>query len=80
MAARREDLPAYELDEVNKSGAAVDTVDQDGGDVDGFGSMPLDQKEMHRMGKEQEMNRVFRQFSLLSFTVVLMATWEFELL
>lgn len=31
------------------------------------------------MGKRQEMRRVFRQFSILSFTCVIMATWQFLL-
>ncbi|GAB7356353.1 hypothetical protein MBLNU459_g7142t1 [Dothideomycetes sp. NU459] len=48
--------------------------------VDGFGSAKTDKKDMNRMGKEQEFRRVFRQVSLLSFTAILMATWEFVLL
>lgn len=38
-----------------------------------------DKFDMTRMGKKQEMRRVFRQFSILSFTCVIMATWEFLL-
>lgn len=87
---------AYELNYMNKNGTSMAIVEQE---VDVFGSVPLDQKDMHRMGKEQEMKvrlalqnkyghgrvthqiqRVFRQFSLLSFTAVLMATWEFLLM
>ncbi|KAI5362443.1 Putative amino acid/polyamine transporter I [Septoria linicola] len=39
----------------------------------------FDMRDMSRMGKRQEMRRVFRQFSILSFTCVIMATWEFLL-
>lgn len=39
----------------------------------------FDKFDMTRMGKKQEMRRVFRQFSILSFTCVIMATWEFLL-
>lgn len=39
----------------------------------------FDRYDMSRMGKQQEMRRVFRQFSILSFTCVIMATWEFLL-
>ncbi|KAK4623687.1 hypothetical protein CLAFUW4_05712 [Fulvia fulva] len=38
-----------------------------------------DSFDMTRMGKKQEMRRVFRQFSILSFTCVIMGTWEFLL-
>ena len=38
-----------------------------------------DKFDMGRMNKRQEMRRVFRQFSILSFTCVIMATWEFLL-
>ena len=48
---------------------------------------PLDNKtndhdalDMSRMGKTQSMHRIFRQVSLLSFTAVLMGTWEWMLL
>ncbi|KAK4550236.1 hypothetical protein LTR36_003203 [Oleoguttula mirabilis] len=48
--------------------------------VDDFGSNGLDVRNMQRMGKDQEMTRVFRQASLLCFTCVLMGTWEWILL
>lgn len=32
------------------------------------------------MGKKQEMRRVFRQVSLISFTAIIMGTWQWILL
>ncbi|KAK4546636.1 hypothetical protein LTR36_001853 [Oleoguttula mirabilis] len=49
-------------------------------DLDNAGKVTEHDKfDMTRMGKKQEMRRVFRQFSILSFTCVIMATWEFLL-
>jgi choline transport protein len=48
--------------------------------ADEFGSDALDQLAMQRMGKTQEMNRVFRQVSLISFTAIIMGTWQWMLL
>jgi choline transport protein len=45
-----------------------------------FGSLVADKTDMSRMGKKQEMHRVFHQVSLLSFTAILMASWEWMLL
>jgi len=42
-------------------------------------STEYDRYDMTRMGKKQELRRVFRQFSILSFTCVIMGTWEFLL-
>ncbi len=39
---------------------------------DNFGSNDRDQANMARMGKNQEMKRVFRQVSLISFTAIIM--------
>ncbi|CAD0058370.1 unnamed protein product, partial [Aureobasidium pullulans] len=47
--------------------------------VDDHGS-PEDLKDMLRMGRTQEMRRVFRQFSLISFGCLSQCTWEFVLL
>ena len=55
----------------NESTTAIDEI---------FGSSNDDKREMHRMGKDQEMKRVFAQTSLLSFTTVLMGTWQWMLL
>lgn len=35
-----------------------------------------DQKDMHRMGKQQELRRNFRFVSIFGYSMVLMATWE----
>ncbi|EON64232.1 hypothetical protein W97_03463 [Coniosporium apollinis CBS 100218] len=39
-----------------------------------------DEKDMSRMGKKQELRRNFRRMSTLSFTSLIMATWEFVLI
>ncbi|KAK5136332.1 hypothetical protein LTR08_003705 [Meristemomyces frigidus] len=36
----------------------------------------IDQQDMHRVGKQQELRRNFRLISVLGFTAVLMCTWE----
>jgi hypothetical protein len=38
-----------------------------------------DQRDMHRMGKMQELRRNFRFVTIFGFTMVLMATWEAQL-
>lgn len=35
-----------------------------------------DQKDMHRMGKIQELRRNFRFVSIFGYSMILMATWE----
>jgi hypothetical protein len=35
-----------------------------------------DQKDMHRMGKTQELRRNFRFISIFGYSMILMATWE----
>lgn len=35
-----------------------------------------DQKDMYRMGKQQELRRNFRFMSIFGYSMVLMATWE----
>jgi choline transport protein len=35
-----------------------------------------DENDMRRLGKKQEMRRNFHKFSTLSFTCIIMATWE----
>lgn len=39
----------------------------------------VDQQDMHRMGKVQELRRNFRFVTIFGFTMVLMATWEAQL-
>ena len=36
----------------------------------------VDQQDMDRVGKTQELRRNFRLISVLGFTAVLMCTWE----
>lgn len=40
----------------------------------------MDQRDMERVGKTQELRRNFRLISVLGFTAVLMCTWEAILL
>ncbi|KJK65787.1 amino acid permease GABA permease [Aspergillus parasiticus SU-1] len=40
------------------------------------GSTMNDQRDMHRMGKKQEMRRNFRLISTIGFTTCIMGTWE----
>jgi len=38
-----------------------------------------DKRDMKRLGKTQQMRRSYRSLSMLSFTIVVQATWEFVL-
>lgn len=77
-----------ELSEVSPGGskgpkeiqAELDELDDLATDLSDPGRMTsFDVRDMSRMGKRQEMRRVFRQFSILSLTTVIMASWEFLL-
>jgi len=48
---------------------------QDGRTLEMLGTAQ-DQHDMWRMGKDQELRRNFRRFSIFCFTMVLMSTWE----
>ncbi|KAK0269392.1 hypothetical protein LTR35_014881 [Friedmanniomyces endolithicus] len=61
---------AYELRSLPESQSAGDA----------FGSNDRDQANMARMGKDQEMKRVFRQVSLISFTAIITGTWQWMLM
>jgi amino acid permease len=52
----------------------------DNGSDDVFDSSRDDQLHMQRMGKKQELNRAFRQISLISFTAICMSTWEWVIM
>jgi hypothetical protein len=54
-------------------------VEVDDAAVDGLASTRADRADMHRLGRKQELKRSFRQLSMLSFTVIVQATWEFVL-
>lgn len=64
----------YKLDGIEDDAAANEYVDG----IDGY--TRRDQRNMQRMGKQQELMRNFRPLSALSFTVLLQATWEFLLM
>ena len=71
------------LQEASKEPYTVKSIDDDDRSSDSFqlgaGSTPEDQKDMHRMGKKQELKRNFFSFSALAFTMILQGTWEFYL-
>jgi len=48
-------------------------------EVDALESNRYDQRDMQRLGKRQEMRRNYRTLSMLSFTIIVQATWEFIL-
>ncbi|KAF2224202.1 GABA permease-like protein [Elsinoe ampelina] len=48
--------------------------------VDSLGCNEHDLQDMIRMGKQQQFRRIFRQFSLVCFAAISMATWEFILI
>ena len=82
MSASAEKVPASESKELPKledfedDGDAIDDVS--GLRIEGF--TKRDQKDMRRMGKNQELMRNFRRLSSFSFTVMLTATWEYILM
>ena len=71
----KEGQSKYNLDGIEDDAAASSKY------VDGIdGYTKRDQRNMQRMGKQQELMRNFRPLSALSFTVLLQATWEFLLM
>ncbi|KAF4547385.1 Amino acid permease-like protein 12 [Elsinoe fawcettii] len=48
--------------------------------IDALGCNENDRLDMIRMGKQQQFRRIFRQFSLVCFAAISMATWEFILI
>ena len=74
-AEANEVQPKYNLDGIE------DDADGQNEYVEGIeGHTRRDQRNMRRMGKQQELMRNFRPLSALSFTVLLQATWEFLLM
>lgn len=57
----------------------VDDGMDDNGVVSEKKGNEFDQRDMHRMGKKQELRRNFRFVTIFGFTMVLMATWEAQL-
>lgn len=45
--------------------------------IDSASEFSADQRDMQRMGKEQEFKRNFNWFSSIAFTSCTMGTWEF---
>ncbi|KAJ5173413.1 hypothetical protein N7492_006006 [Penicillium capsulatum] len=58
----------------------VELQAMDHGDQLAKGGAPVDDNDMHRMGKAQELKRNLRPVAALSFASVLQATWEFILI
>jgi hypothetical protein len=63
-------------DETDDNAEVVDIAT--GQVIDGY--TKRDQRDMARMGKQQELMRNFRRISSLSFTAILTATWEYILM
>ena len=65
---------------MEKLGSALEAA-KDGvqGTSDKLGT-EIDQRDMERIGKSQELRRNFRLIPILGFTAVLMCTWEAVLL
>ncbi|TKX24010.1 amino acid permease-8 [Elsinoe australis] len=71
--------------EAKMQAPAVNAVRVDSGEkgekpIDEFGCNEHDRNDMDRMGKQQQLRRIFRQFSLICFAAISMATWEFVLI
>jgi hypothetical protein len=56
-----------------------DAYDLEVSKVDNLASTWVDRADMKRLGRTQEIKRSFRQLSMLSFAVIVQATWEFVL-
>jgi amino acid permease len=65
---------------LEKNAIAHEILEADVKAEDLFDSSQDDQLHMQRMGKTQEMKRVFRQVSLISFTAICMSTWEWAIM
>ncbi|KAJ3498429.1 hypothetical protein NLG97_g1133 [Lecanicillium saksenae] len=59
-------------DKASDAGVYAQGVDEKNGNAG-------DRMDMYRMGKAQEMKRNFRFLSILGFSMILMASWEFSL-
>lgn len=66
-------------DHKSEAHAAVQHRDSESQQEDGLSEKKGtagDQKDMYRMGKQQELRRNFRFVSIFGYSMVLMATWE----
>lgn len=62
----------HQLGQREDSGSGDDYVDE-------LDSTRNDARDMQRLGRKQELRRNFRSLSMLSFTIIVQATWEFVL-
>ena len=60
---------------VNMEAIPLDVVPEDAPETYKMGTV-IDQQNMYRVGKTQELRRNFRLISIVGFTAVLMCTWE----
>lgn len=67
------------IHEVLRSRRGTETIEDDEKEVDASQSNRYDQRDMQRLGKQQVLKRNFRALSMLSFTMIVQATWEFVL-
>lgn len=56
-----------------------DNSDSGSEELDELDCTANDARDMQRLGRTQEMRRNFRSLSMLSFTIIVQATWEFVL-
>jgi choline transport protein len=60
-------------------GPAMSKLEEEESALDITESTGVDRRDMRRLGRKQEMRRSFRSLSMLSFSVIVQATWEFIL-
>jgi choline transport protein len=65
MENNKSDVVAHHRDSESHEGVVSEKRGTDG-----------DQRDMYRMGKQQELRRNFRFVSIFGYSMVLMATWE----
>lgn len=56
--------------------SAIDTSDRMSDDLQDPGHTEFDKRDMHRMGKKQELSRNFKIVTSIAFTSCVMGTWE----
>jgi choline transport protein len=68
MQNNKSDVVAHHRDSESQEGVSKAVSEKKGTDGD--------QRDMYRMGKQQELRRNFRFVSIFGYSMVLMATWE----
>lgn len=72
--------PGHEHGERFKADSSVNVEDSEADEpTDGLKSTSGDQRNMHRMGKNQQLVRHFRVLSMASFVAIATAAWEIGL-